>query len=332
MALTGARTIPRTRQMVRDALQFVPTGIEQAAIIDTDGLYIILSGGEQGGKSFDAAEFYTERSFEIDTGANGGPPIIWLVGRRYADTEKEYEYGEKNYRTLGVLDYTSGTQIDKHRRMVLTDGTVIKTLSVAETMNIGREAPDIIVACEASQISYEGYMKLRLRAGASGGHLFMSGTLEAAQPWFRQLWHQWRAGTHGHRSYNLPSWSNPHMYPGGRNDPKIISLMMDLTPEMIAERMEGIPRKPAGLVFGKDFDESLHIRDIDYIPPDCPFISRWTRGTTNRSTPFTTSKSRPKARSTSSMKSTPPSTRPKTWLMRSKSAATGSTWRSPIGA
>ena len=36
--------------------------------------------------------------------------------------------------------------------------------------------------------------------------------------------------------------------------------------DLFSERIEGIPRKMKGLVFGNEFNPEIHIREVEYIP------------------------------------------------------------------
>lgn len=252
--------VPIDRAWLRKKLELEPTGDHQSAIVNSDGRFIMVSGGEQGGKSWGVAWLCFERSFEFPF-----PIIIWLVGRRYYDTRKEYEYLLQFYSAFGWVKKASVAQADKKREIELVDGTVIRTMSVAETMNISQESPQIILGCEAAQMSMEAYYKLEIRARAGKGYLILSGTVEKLS-WFKQFFQQWSANIGERRAYSLPSYTNTHIFEYGKEDPEIQALRDVLPPDLFAERIEGTPRKMSGLVFGNDFDPELHIRDVDFDP------------------------------------------------------------------
>ena len=60
------------------------------------------------------------------------------------------------------------------------------------------------------------------------------------------------------QSFSLPSYSNQHLYPGGKKDPEILRLRAQSSDEFFMERIEGIPSPPTGLVFG-EFRPDIHI-------------------------------------------------------------------------
>ena len=258
MALTDYRY--PDRQLLRDAIGWKPHSPQQLEVLDSSISRNLLSGGEQGGKSEVTAEYGYERSFEWER-----PVLGWLIGRKYGNCEKEFDYMVGKYGASGCLEWYSQGSPDKARRIRLVDGSVWKTITAAESMNITKEAPDIILACEASQLSYESYRKIRARQAASSGLLFMSGTFEMTYNWYQKLWLEWqRSGADG-RSFRMESWHNTHIYAGGRTDPEILALERAVGQDFFEERIAGIPRKPEGLVFGKEFNIDLHIQACEYI-------------------------------------------------------------------
>ena len=167
---------------------------------------------------------------------------------------------------LGVLEDYSRSMPDKPRWIKLLDGSVFKTMTITETVNIGKEAPQIIIVCEAAQTSMLAYNKLRLRAAAGKGYLLLAGTFERSAHWFADLWKKWRSGKGMFRSYPIPSWTNTHIYPLGRQDPEILAIEAEMDNDLFMERIAGIPVMPTGLVFSQEFDPDIHVADIEYIP------------------------------------------------------------------
>ena len=248
--------------IIRKRLGWEPNSVYQEAAINDRRLYKLISGGAQAGKSDEMSEEVVERWYELEK-----PGIIWLVGDKYENTEKEWDYIKAKLLRLGQLEKASSASSRVPRDMWLADGTHLKTLSVRDSENIAMESPDIIAVCEASQVSYHAYEKLRIRAATSGGCLLMSGTLERSQPWYGQLYRQWQVGDEEHKSFNLPSWENRHIYPGGIDDPKIVSLRQDISDELFLEHQGGIPRTPVEWVFGREFNPEYHVRsDALYVP------------------------------------------------------------------
>ena len=251
--------------MIREMLGYQPTGSEQQDILDTTGDRIIISGGEQGGKSDTAAEFGVERILEM-------PPksIVWLVGKKYDATEKEYEYMLAKLQILEMVKFASDTTADKPRRIILIDDTIIKTISANDVTNITKEAPRLIIGCEASRLDLEAYYKLVARAEHGHGILLLAGTFERAEPWYGEIYRAYSSGRDGRRAYMLPTWTNRFIYPQGRYDPGILRLEEEMPEDLFLERVAGVVRPPAGLVFGADFDVHLHTSDTLEYDPNYP--------------------------------------------------------------
>jgi hypothetical protein len=55
----------------------------------------------------------------------------------------------------------------------------------------------------------------------------------------------------------LPTWSNIHVYPGGRTDPEILALEASSSEDWFAERYGGVPCPPKGRVFD-EFSMPIH--------------------------------------------------------------------------
>ena len=153
--------VPPTRKMVRDILGFEPSGPAQEAILNTTAWGIIVSGGEQVGKSEILAQLVTERV--PSRWVLEHPLIVWLVGETYYETQKEYDYLVSKFLKLGWLQpgNYSRAAADKRRSMTLDDGTVITTLSSAEESRIAHESPHIIACCEAGKVSEEAFYRMR---------------------------------------------------------------------------------------------------------------------------------------------------------------------------
>ena len=257
---TSATYVPPSRLWIRKKLGWKPNGPDQEAFVDTPFPRNQGTGGEQSGKSDGAAQIAAERTFEFNR-----PIIGWLVGNTYRASRKEYDYLWPKFSALGVHSDHSRSSADRQRQIKLVDGSTFTTLSAGDTENIGQEAPDIIIACEAGQLTLEAFYKLRLRQGASAGLLVMTGTPERSQPWWNDLYRQWQVPGADGRSFSLDARKNPYRYPGGMENPEVQQMMKVLPPDVIAERMAGIPREPEGLVFAGYFKSEFHVRDKGYI-------------------------------------------------------------------
>ncbi len=252
---------------------------EQAQILASDRRFILVAGGEQAGKSVVASMFLVEKHFElladreaegpvgiqdrVDRVRRGSPPLYWLVGATYGETEREFRYLEEWFGALGmVVESTKGVDPG---RIVLSDGTRIETKSGVDHRTLSKESPDGIIGCEASQLDSTVFSRMRGRVTGRKGWLFLAGTFESSVGWYPQLFKSWQQGGPDRRSYSLPSWTNRTLYPGGRDDPQLAALQDDSTDDFFMERIAGQPVPPKGLVV-PEIRPDVHVRDISHVP------------------------------------------------------------------
>ena len=245
------------RKYLFDKVGFSPTP-EQDVILQSDKRFILVAGGEQAGKSYVASKFLFSRCF-----TDGPSGLYWLVAADYERTRAEFEYLAADFEALGIVKEVS-KRIDPGR-IVLSDGTRIETKSAKDPRTLAMRAPNGILACEASQLDLETFYRMRGRVAPKRGWLFLSGTHEGSLGWYPQMQIAWKHGLEDEISFNLPSYSNYHLYPGGREDPEILRLQRDSSDAFFMERIEGIPSPPRGIVF-PEFRPDIHVKPITYVP------------------------------------------------------------------
>jgi hypothetical protein len=241
---------PGIVQYLFSKLDFTPTE-KQEPILSCRKRFILVAGGEQAGKSMVASKYLVSRFLE-----NEEPGLYWLVAADYERTRAEFDYLVQDFATLGILAEVS-KRVDPGK-IVLADGTRIETKSAKDPRTLAMRAPNGIIGCEASQLDMESFQRMRGRCAPKRGWLFLGGTFEGSLGWYPQLFQTWQHGTEEEQSFSLPSYSNKHLYPGGKLDPEILRLKSMASDEFFMERIEGIPTPPQGLVFG-DFRPDIHV-------------------------------------------------------------------------
>ena len=231
-------------------LDFEPTD-KQRPIVACRKRFILVAGGEQAGKSMVASKYLVSRFLETDEAG-----LYWLVAADSARTRAEFDSLGQDFASLGALAEVS-KRVDPGR-IVLADGTRIETKSAKDPRTLAMKAPNGIIGCEASQLDMESFHRLRSRCAPKRGWLFLAGTFEGSLGWYPQLFQTWRHGEEEEQSFSLPSYSNMHLYPGGKADPEILRLKAMASDEFFMERIEGVPTPPQGLVFG-EFRPDIHI-------------------------------------------------------------------------
>jgi len=94
--------------------------------------------------------------------------------------------------------------------------------------------------------------------------MMLSGTLEGSMGWYPSVAEAWKNDHGERRGFELPSWVNRSLYPGGRNDPEILRMEQDKPDEFFMERIAGKRVPPAGLVHG-EFRPDIHVQELEYV-------------------------------------------------------------------
>lgn len=242
-----------------------------------------MAGGEGSGKSFLAALYCICRS--IHDRLLYGPSLYWIVGVDFEDARKEFggtggsgdKYILEWVEELGALDRDlSSLPSGNDQKCVLRtkgdlSGHVYETVSGYDPLKIGREQPRGLVGAEASKWVRELWERCVGRLARKG---------ESAWGWFSGSFEDGMfdfdryvgLGRHdnplGIKSYTLPSWSNPIIYPLGRTDPAILAIEQTTSPQRFLERHAGRRAPPRDTVF-PEFSPALHIAPTPLIP-SCP--------------------------------------------------------------
>lgn len=205
-----------------------------------------VCGGERSGKSYSGAMDLLGRFPEID--------LAWLVGADYEQTRPEFAYICDGLEKLGI-DYEATKQVDPGEIRFLNKKIVTK--SAKDPRKLGREAPNYILACEAAQLDYESYLRLRFRVAEKRGSLLLSGTFESSLGWYPELFERGQLRDSELASFSIPSWTNLKVFPGGRQDQEIKALEAASSYDFFMERFGGVPCPPKGRVFN-EFRVNLH--------------------------------------------------------------------------
>ncbi len=249
-ALIRGNLLPNNtqRDLVFQKLGYEPSS-EQRKVHESDARFRLVSGGIQSGKSYLAANELLSRFYE--------GTLFWLVAQDYNRTSAEYRYIVAGLDKLG-LPYDASKNVDPGE-IVISNKIRIVTKSASDPRKLAMEAPDGIIGCEASQIDYESFLKIRERASPKRAWVLLEGTFESSLGWYPQVWQQWQLpNTEGGKSFILPSWSNTHLYPEGRQDPEIKALEKIFSKDRFLERIAGVPCPPTGRVF-TEFSLPMHV-------------------------------------------------------------------------
>ena len=247
----------RQRQLYAWAKFGYLPGPEQLEIHNATHQLRQVAGGVGAGKSYSSAMDVLPFLLFPNT-------RTWLIAADYERARPEFEYIRD---ALLALDFTTPEQVLFPRRgaaqITAINGSMLQTKSGTDVEAIAGWRPDCILCCEAAMLPSEILFKVFERASEKDAPILLSGTFEGSLGFYADLWRELQApgNKHGGKSFSLPSWSNKTIYPGGRNDPKILKQEQRMPAELFAERFGGIPHKPSGLVF--DFDFAKHTAPVE---------------------------------------------------------------------
>lgn len=271
--------IPPGAAALYKQLKFEPTGPEQRTILASRKRKIGLSGGEGAGKSVIGSKIWLGR-WPDDMAANptygdgtGDPLLYWLVGEDYSQVEAEFHYIEMDLLELGYpVDATNIVDpghIKLHLPKERNPRLLIETKSARDPTRLTRQRPHGILHCEPGLSTVATYERLNGRIAGVRGWLALVGTLEGSMGYYPQLLQAWAVDNdRDEQSFRLPSWTNTHYYPGGRQDPEILRLERESSDQYFMERIGGEVVPPRGLVIS-EFRADLHVRDVQW-DPDYP--------------------------------------------------------------
>lgn len=224
----------------------------------------LIAGGERAGKSkVNSKELLAHYAWDFLAEKKKGG-LYWLLGNDYEATRGEWEHIVEDFQKLELIK--SVTKNIDPGEIELGDGTKIITKSARYPEKIATVAPDGILICEAAQVDYDVFLRTKNRTAEKRGWLCMAGTFEQEEyvGWYRELFSLGQSANKLElKSFSLPTWTNTVIFPGGRNDPEILTQEAGMTEESFQERFGGVPCPKTGRVVSA-FANNIHVKD-------CPF-------------------------------------------------------------
>lgn len=249
--------IKEARETIMSELGYTPT-VGQIPILGDDvSRKILVAGGERGGKSSVGAMKVQSSPHKWD--------LVWLVGTTYDIPKAEFSYLIEWMDKLKQIKRLSNPEKGGWT-MELLGGERFTIKSADDPRSLGQEAPTMILMCEAALCDYETYMRLSGRIAEKRGLLIMTGTFEGSLGWYPELYERGQGyNEDGLKSYSLPTWSNSHIFPTGKDDPEIQRLEREMPRDRFMERHAGVPCKPSNIVI-PEFRNAIHVKDIQFNP------------------------------------------------------------------
>lgn len=230
----------------------------------------VLSNGRRWGKSFFGGK-------EIEAMAwiknyLGEPMRGWIIGPEYTDAEKEFRILHDSFKALGIDTISSKflNNVDNGNMHIHTNwGFDVQCRSARHPETLVGEGLDFVLLAEAGRHVRRTFTEyVRPALSDKRGLSMMSGVPEDTNDTNLLYW-GWKRGQNPAmlqwHSWQMPSWTNTAVFPGGRNDPEILEAEEDLTKDEFDRQYGGQFILRSGRVM-KEWDDDLHIGHFEYNP------------------------------------------------------------------
>jgi len=206
--------------------------------------------------------------------ARDAEPSLFLPNKRIWIVGPTYELGEKEFRVIWN-DLIIGKKLGKDKRikkrynkqggdmsLEFPWGTVLEVKSADHQDSLVGDNLNHVIMAEAAKHRPETFEKYIRPALADHRGTADFATTPEGQNWFYDLW---KLGQNPNEddyiSYRFPSWENPYLYPEGREDPEILDMERNMTPEFFEQEIAADFTAFVGKIYG-EFQEDVHVRDL----------------------------------------------------------------------
>lgn len=264
---------PDKRKFIFDKIGYKPHSAKQAEIHESCARFKVLTCGRRYGKT-------TFGGNELTVAAMDNEQIgyYWIVGPNYVQGEKEFRILYNNI----VMKLKLGQHIKKqynvlqgNMRIEMPWGTVIEVKSADRQDSLLGEGLLGVVMAEAArhhEATWIQYVRPTL-TDYKGWAIFPS--TPRGYNWFHDVYKLGQSNqpeNSDYESWRLPSWENPIIYPGGRNDPEILQVEREASEQYFLQEYGADFVAFAGKIYG-EFNYDIHVTDIRYDPLNRNF---WT--------------------------------------------------------
>lgn len=216
----------------------------------------------------------------------GQPMMGWIIGPNYGDAEKEFRVIYNTFKALGIdtLSNKFIKNVDSGNMKIETNwGWSVECRSAQHPDSLVGEGLDFVLLAEAGRHSKKTFTEyVRPALSDKRGFSIMSGVPEDVSEMNLLYWAYKRGQEQQFtqwQSWQLPSWTNTSVFPGGRNDPEIIEAASDLTDDEFRRQYGGEFVLKRGRVM-KEWDDDKHVVDVHY-RRDWPLYAAVDFGYTN---------------------------------------------------
>ena len=223
----------------------------------------VLCNGRRWGKSLFGGKELESTAF-VKNYINQ-PMRGWIIGPNYTDAEKEFRVIYNTFKALGIDTISNKfvSNVENGNMHIETSwGWDIQCRSAQKPDSLVGEGLDFVLLAEAGRHLKRTFTEyVRPALSDKRGFSLMSGVPEDVADTNLLYWGYKRGQDPAMtqwQSWQLPSWTNTHVFPGGRNDPEIIEAASDLTADEFNRQYGGQFVLKRGRVL-KVWDDDKHV-------------------------------------------------------------------------
>jgi hypothetical protein len=234
----------------------------QAAVIKSRARFKQARGGWRAGKSFDAAvALYMDYGWRTSV-RDIKDDLYGVIGDSYMMAEEEMRHLHWLFEAAQIPHDFHTPERQSWTIRFPHNGVEFRTMTAADITKIASRAYRGIVLAEGAQLAAEVFTNAKGRVLETRGWILIEGTFEDAGAWFYSIAEDWQKDGAEGETWPLPSWENLVVFPGGREDPAILSYDAGpsaLPPDVFLEKLGGEPQRRSDLVM-RFADPAIHVR------------------------------------------------------------------------
>lgn len=228
----------------------------------------VLSNGRRWGKSLFGGKEIECLAFVRNF--LGEPMRGWIIGPEYPDAEKEFRIVYNTFKALGIDTVSTKflSNVENGNMHIQTSwGFDLQCRSARHPESLVGEGLDFVLLAEAGRHRRKTFTEyVRPALSDKRGMSMMSGVPEDTNDNNLLYWGYLRGQDPNQiqwKSWQLPSWTNNVVFPGGRNDPEILEAEDDLTEDEFRRQYGGEFVLRRGRVM-KEWDDDYHVGEFNY--------------------------------------------------------------------
>lgn len=276
------------RRIVWESIGYDPHN-GQLLVHDSTARHRVASCGRRFGKSTLGGDELVALAIETalmaqDLEKAGRRRWYWIVGPNYDDVAKEWRVLWDGCERLKLPFDRPGTYNDTiggNMRISLWNGRfVIEGKSAQYPNSLDGEGLDGVLMVEAAKMKPVIWNKYIRPALADHHGWSLHTSTPEGRNHFYEFWQRGQSPQYPNwDSWRMPSWANNVIFPGGRQDPEIVDMKLDMSDERFEQEIAAKFTEFVGLVF-KNFDEEVHVKDLHF-RGDLPLFGACDYGFTN---------------------------------------------------